>query len=153
MKSTMRRLISIRRRQKDVPAVYSPGARVLAVCLLFAAIAWDYATCAPGLQDLPAQLCQRLGHHSGPAPAGMQCCPMPISFPVRQPSQKSCCEAPASSQDAIPSAKQDGHCNATCCMRVVVHAVPPRTAFLLLLFDRGHRNEHEVFDLKMDMRI
>ncbi|HMD21290.1 MAG TPA: hypothetical protein VKH40_13270 [Alloacidobacterium sp.] len=143
----------MRRKQQGVPAMYSPGARVLAFCLLFAVVAWDYAACAPGLRDLPALLCQRLGHHSRPAPAGMPCCPLPTSFPVQQPSQKSCCAAPTSSQDAIPSAKQDGACNAICCMRVVTHAVPPRTAFLLLPFQSGHRYEHEVFDLKMDMRI
>ena len=132
---------------------YSPSARVLAVCLLFAAVTWDYTACLPGLQDLPALLCQRLGHHSGPAPAGMPCCPAPASLPAQHPAQKSCCEAPASSQDAIPSAKQDGTRDTTCSMQVVALSPLPQTNYLPRQLHRGDRYEREVFDQKMDMRI
>lgn len=148
----MRQRISIKS-SFDATGRYSPAARALALCLLFAAVAWDYTACLPGLQDLPALLCQRLGHHFRPAPAGMPCCPAPASLPAQGSSQKSCCEAPASSQDAIPSAKQDGTRNATCCMRVIAISPLPRTNYLPLQLHRTDRYEQEVFDLKMDMRI
>jgi hypothetical protein len=150
--SAMRHRDSIGRERHDVTGRYSPGTRVLAFCLLFAAVAWDHAACVPGLNDLPALLCRRLGHHSGPALAGMPCCPPPASLPAQRASQQSCCEAPEPSQDAIPSTKEDGTRNAACSMRVIVLAPPPGTGDLPVQLHRGSRYEHKVFDLKMDMR-
>src|SRR5262249_35239395 len=133
---------------------YSPAVRFLAFCLLLAAAAWDYAGELSAVRNLPAVICRRLGHHSRPAPAGMACCPLPVSIPASRPTQNSCCESPASSsQDAIPSVKQDGTCNATCCMRVLALAPPPRIANLSFQIDHSSRYERDVFDLKMDMRI
>ena len=145
--------VSIKKKRRGDGGAYSSGSCLLTLCLIFAAASWDYATCAPTLQNLPAMFCRQLGHHSGRAPAGMPCCPSPASLPVRHTSQDSCCEVSAPSQDAIPSARQDGSDNTACCVQAVAPATLQQTAYLALQPYCESRYGHAVFDLKMDMRI
>jgi hypothetical protein len=142
------------REQGMVPSKRLLVIRIVAFCLLLGAIALDYAASVPELKSLPAVFCQRLGHHSRPALAGMACCPLPTTAPpARRSTGESCCEKPATSQDAIPAAKQGSGCDATCCMQVVSLPAPPRRPLSSLLLLQGIRYERAVFDLKMDMRI
>lgn len=129
---------------------YAPGARVLAFCLLFAVLAWDYTASVLSPDELPALFCKRLAHH---ATDSRMCCPLPVSLPAQRTQQNKCCEAPAPTQDAVPSAKQSGTSNAACCTQVAALAPSPQAAFLPAQLHRGNRYEREVFDLKMDMRI
>ncbi|HYK37891.1 hypothetical protein [Alloacidobacterium sp.] len=131
------------------PREYAPGARVLALCLLFAVLAWDYTATVLNPNELPALFCKRLAHH---ATDSRMCCPLPVSLPARRTQQNKCCEAPAPTQDAVPSAKQSGASNAACCALVTALAPSRRTASLPPQLHRGRLYEREVFDLK-DMRI
>src|SRR5277367_373025 len=116
----------------DVPDKHSYGTRILAFCLIFASVAWDHAACTSSLNTLPALLCQRLGHHTGRASGPLPCCPLPVSSPVHRSSQRSCCEAPAPLQDALPKAKQSVARNAHCCTRMIALVPPPRVTSPLL---------------------
>jgi hypothetical protein len=144
----MRQRVSISAKEQGVSKAYSLNARLLAFCLLFAVAAWDYAADIPALRNARALFCHRPAHHTPE-----NCCPLPVSFPAHRSAEKSCCETPAPTQDAIPSSKQRGDCNAACCMRVVAFAVPPQTTVLLLPVHRDDSHVRDVFDLKMDMRI
>lgn len=83
----------------------------------------------------------------------MPCCPLPASSPARPSSQTSCCEAPASSREAVLAAKENCGCNAICCAPVAAYVIPLPAVVLPIQLLWGHRYEREIFDLKMDMRV